>query len=105
MFISLGFCFDSAASDPFRGRNMTLISADHHLYVYLSAGKFLILSYYILSYFLHFLNGMKFKLISVTWKKKKLYLYSLTLWVIVSTKTYFIIRLLWMLNIDVHALL
>lgn len=64
--LSLGFCFDSAASDPFRGQNMTLISADHHLYVYLSAGKFLILSGYILSYFLHFLNGLKFKLISVT---------------------------------------
>lgn len=103
-FISLGFCFDSAASDPFKGQNMTLISADHHLYVYLSAGKFLILSCYILSYFLHFLNGMKLKRISVTWKKKKSYLYSLTLCVIASAKTYFI-RLLWMLNIDVLALL
>lgn len=83
---------------------MTLISADHHLYVYLSASKFLILSCYILSYFLRFLNGMKLKRISVTWKKKKSYLYSLTLCVIASAKTYFI-RLLWMLNIDVLALL
>lgn len=47
---------------------------------------------------------MKFKRISVTWKKKS-NLYSLTLCVIVLAKTYFIIRLLWMLNIDVHALL
>lgn len=103
-YLSLGFCFESAASDPFRGQNMTLISADHHLYVYLSAGKFLLLSCYIPFCFLHFLNGMKFKRISVTWKKKS-YLYSLTLCVIVLAKTYFIIRLLWILNIDVHALL
>lgn len=48
MFLSFWvFCFDSAASDPFRGQNMTLISAEQHIYVYLSAGKFLILFYYI----------------------------------------------------------
>lgn len=88
MFVDLFlfFNFDSAAHDPFRGQNMTLISADQHLFVYLSAGKFMFLSCYILLYFPTFPKWYEWNLIP-----------SQFLWQVVSLydTTYFIIRLLW----------
>lgn len=41
LFILFTFIF-SAAPDPSRGQNMTIISADRQILVYLSAGMYLI---------------------------------------------------------------
>lgn len=71
------YCFhcDSAAPDHCRGQNMTLISSDHHFFLYLSAGEFQFLLYFYYIFLIFQMIQKKHKLITVRWKKEKLNLY------------------------------